>query len=406
MGLIKRNKRIIICLVGILLVLGYLSPVNAKSNEEIYQEKLDQLNTDDVVGYYKLGLWCKQNKLLEHAKIQFNKVLELDPEHKKARQDLESIIQSEKDAKIAEIIKKYGPYKGVLDKPGADSEKLPWEKAREKETEHFIVKTNLSLDALNDICFLLECAYFSRQEFFEFIEPDKKTNFYVTKNKTEFDKVYKDLTGKNSNALDKGTTIAKENIINGLPEDSLLTYYYQENKKTTVNTLLHEGTHQIIDDITRTCNLSKNPPAWFNEGMATYFESSRVEGKKLVTGINQYRLPSIMQVIRMGSYVKIKDFINLSLSEYMGYTYSGKFDIYSESWGLVYFLVNGKKGKYKDGFMAYIKAWKENKIVTQSNNTDFWITNKDAHLKLFEECIGVSMDQLETDWKEYILQLK
>jgi hypothetical protein len=140
--------------------------------------------------------------------------------------------------------------------------------------------------------------------------------------------------------------------------------------------------------------------------MATYFESSRVEGKKLVTGINQYRLPSIMQVIRMGSYVKIKDFINLSLSEYMGYTYSGKFDIYSESWGLVYFLVNGKKGKYKDGFMAYIKAWKENKIVTQSNNTDFWITNKDAHLKLFEECIGVSMDQLETDWKEYILQLK
>jgi tetratricopeptide (TPR) repeat protein len=101
------GNRIISILFYALLILLTIGIVEAKNNEELYQDKLAKLKPDDINGHYQLGLWCKQNKLLEQSKTQFNKVLELDPKHKKAQQELENIIQLEKDTAISEIIKKY-----------------------------------------------------------------------------------------------------------------------------------------------------------------------------------------------------------------------------------------------------------------------------------------------------------
>jgi len=401
MGLFESNKRIIFCLVGILMVLSHLSPVNAKSNEEIYQEKLDQLKPDDMDGYYKLGLWCKQNKLLEQAKIQFSKVLELDPKHKKARQDLESIIQSEKDAKIAEIIKKYGFYKGVLDKPGADSEKLPWEKAREKETEHLIVKTNLSVDALNDLCCLLECAYFHYQDLFSCEQPQgEKLRVMVTKNKDDYQKIYYDVTGTNSSPSNRGNFIPASFPGNKSGQNYLLSFYDPSLQLLLTFALLHECTHYAMFLLGQKYCCSQ-PPIWFNEGWATYCEASRLEGKRLVANcINQKRFPFIKDAINKRTYIKLKDFINCSAAEYNNV-------YYPEGWSLVYFLVNGQGGKYKTGLQSYMEAWKKNKIAMSGEGTgDYSPQDKPGHLKLFEECMSVPIDKLEKEWEEYILQLK
>jgi hypothetical protein len=147
-------------------------------------------------------------------------------------------------------------------------------------------------------------------------------------------------------------------------------------------------------------NARSIPPTWVNEGWANYYESSRLEGKRLVTNvINQLLLYWIKDAINKQTYIKLKDFINLSLSEHFKSDVSS-----SQGWSLIYFLINGQDGKYKSGLQAYMEAWEKGKIAMSADGAS--PSNKPAHLKLFEECMGVSIDQLEQEWKEYILSLK
>jgi len=164
--------------------------------------------------------------------------------------------------------------------------------------------------------------------------------------------------------------------------------------------LLHECTHYAMELIKQKRGCSK-VLVWLNEGWATYYEASRLEGKRLVTNvISQVWLPIIKEALNKQTYIKLKDFINLSQQEYSPTVNS---PYYAQGWSLIYFLLNGQGGGYKIGLQNYIKAWKMGKIVTGHN---FVLKDKLAHLKLFEECMGVPIDQLEQEWKEYILQLK
>jgi tetratricopeptide (TPR) repeat protein len=71
---------LLVCLVSFLDAAG-----KAKSNEEIFQEKLSKVKDNDAKGFYELGLWCQQNKIEPQAKTMFEKVIEIDPNHSGAR---------------------------------------------------------------------------------------------------------------------------------------------------------------------------------------------------------------------------------------------------------------------------------------------------------------------------------
>lgn len=89
-------------LVIALLVLSCLAPLYAKTNEEVYQEKLARLKPDDVNRHYQLGFWCMQNKLPRQARLQFEKVIKLDPNHIHARKELNYIKYKDKWIKAEE----------------------------------------------------------------------------------------------------------------------------------------------------------------------------------------------------------------------------------------------------------------------------------------------------------------
>jgi tetratricopeptide (TPR) repeat protein len=425
------------------LFLGMIAlRIEAKPVEEIYQEKLAQLASDDVKGYYQLGVWCEQNKLPEQAQTQFKNVIELDPDHVNARKKLghikyegkwmspeemtakglvkykdkwmtyeemmkvKGMVQFEGQwitpgekkrleayaKKVESLIKRF-PSQGVLDKPGADNENLPWEQARVKATDHFVVKTNLSENALNDICFLMECAYLNWLDFFAFVEPKGKLNICVFKNRDEFERAFRDWTGTEPPSSSKGGYMCKET--RSSYETILMAYYYPATQDiNTSSLLLHEGTHYSIELIKRAC-----APVWLGDGLATYFESGKLEDKKLVINlVNQIRLPVIQNAINNNTHIKLKDFINLTKPEF----FKNSSLCYPQSWSLMYFLINGQQGKYKAGVKAYLEAWRKNKIAIQPSSE---IIGKPAHLKLFEECMDVPIDQLEKEWKEYVLNL-
>ncbi|MFH1422841.1 MAG: hypothetical protein ABIH42_09050 [Planctomycetota bacterium] len=76
--------------------LGYVKYKNkwVKPEEKVkvdYDEKVTSLKDDDAKGHYDFGMWCKRKGLLEEAKLEFEKVLKIEPQNKKAIKQLESI---------------------------------------------------------------------------------------------------------------------------------------------------------------------------------------------------------------------------------------------------------------------------------------------------------------------------
>ncbi|MFH1227161.1 MAG: DUF1570 domain-containing protein [Planctomycetota bacterium] len=401
-----------VCCVLLVMCLAGLARAQ-DDNNKVYEEKLSQLKPGDIDGNFKLGLWCLQNKLTEQANSQFEKVLSLNPDHAGAREKLgyvkadgQWLTPKDRDL-INKIIKSY-PWKGAIDSAGADSEKLPWEKAREKTTEHFVVKTDLSADALNDVCFLLEYAYFLLDELFKFPEPKEKLTVLVPKSRAEFetvlgDKVDLKIIGSAPLASIHGFFNSRNDPYNKAhQEDYLITYYYKMEKynRTTSTTVLHEMSHYASSLAKMAFDLPAFP-MWVEEGLSTYFEASKVVDKRLTTNcLNEPRLRNLRVYMEKHSLIKLSDLINLPRIEF------GNDVCYCQSWSLVYFLNNGKKGKYKNGFRDYISAVKEKKIEAKSTETDIYIQNKDDNIKIFENLTGMPMVELEKEWNEFISGLK
>ena len=61
-----------------------------KSAFELYNEKLAKLKDGDADATYALARWCRDRKLWPQAKPLLEKTLELKPEHKDAKKDLEA----------------------------------------------------------------------------------------------------------------------------------------------------------------------------------------------------------------------------------------------------------------------------------------------------------------------------
>lgn len=78
--------------ITLILVLAALAaPITAagtSENVDHYRERAKSVAADDVQGHYLLALWCDENGLDDEAKLEFEKVLALDPDHAGARQSL------------------------------------------------------------------------------------------------------------------------------------------------------------------------------------------------------------------------------------------------------------------------------------------------------------------------------
>ena len=70
------------------LLVGPLAMGGADATKATYQERAKKLDAKDATGHYVLGLWCRKNGLADEARLEFEKVVALDPDHEGARQAL------------------------------------------------------------------------------------------------------------------------------------------------------------------------------------------------------------------------------------------------------------------------------------------------------------------------------
>ncbi|KPJ55986.1 MAG: hypothetical protein AMS16_03180 [Planctomycetes bacterium DG_58] len=62
-----------------------------KTSAELYKEKVAAVADNDAESHYKLAMWCKQNRLTKEKLAELKKVIEIDPDHAKARAALKYV---------------------------------------------------------------------------------------------------------------------------------------------------------------------------------------------------------------------------------------------------------------------------------------------------------------------------
>ena len=151
---------------------------------------------------------------------------------------------------------------------------------------------------------------------------------------------------------------------------------------TTQSVLFHEGTHQF-QGLVMGRNMWK-AKIWLIEGLAVFFEASKVRGKRLeLPVIPAGRLANVRRAIQSGQYVPLRNLIRMEQAQFGALHYA-------HAWSLIHFLLYGAKG----GKKRFVEYWERTKL------------GSDDPVALFEELFDKPMDEIEAAWKQYVLRLR
>jgi len=165
--------------------------------------------------------------------------------------------------------------------------------------------------------------------------------------------------------------------------------YYAGEGPNPYHWMLHEATHQLNREVAGWTRL----PKWINEGVASYFGASRIEGEALVPGSvdpNAYPIwwltdtpfsGNLQRDLEQGRVIGLRQLmtdtgpdIGVHLNLY-----------YIEYWSLTHFLFHGQGGRYADGYRRLIAGG--------------------GDLAEFERSIG-PLERIEREWYSYLQWLQ
>jgi len=106
------------------------------------------------------------------------------------------------------------------------------------------------------------------------------------------------------------------------------------DRESMMKTVIHEGFHQYLD------SLMPDPPVWFNEGMAEYFELSGYEGGRWIEGqVNRRHLSVLLD--RRRKIPSLRQLVEMTPSGF----YTDMTVHYAMGWAFVHYLRQGGKAE-------------------------------------------------------------
>ena len=163
--------------------------------------------------------------------------------------------------------------------------------------------------------------------------------------------------------------------------------YYSEGEYSPYHWMIHEGTHQLNNEIAH-FKVQK----WMDEGLATYFGTSKVKDGKLLPGqidINAYPiwwLPSLLLTGNLKTDIKNDKIITLRslITGNGGPDINKRFNLYyMQYWSLTHFLLHFNGGQYAAGYR---------KVIAEGGSLESFVKN-----------IG-PIDRVQNEWYEYFQQ--
>ena len=260
--------------------------------------------------------------------------------------------------------------------------------AWEVRTEHFLIKTNTSLEEGVVVARKLErfhewltnnfAAFFDTPAAlvsrFEqatsrsrSVSSDKPMEVHYYSNRDEYDRVIR-----------RRNPAYATLVTNGLywEPDQTSYFFRKDDEEQNDSTIYHEATHQILDLATlrdrnnaarkrrlvlrerkvRPWVLAERSNFWLLEGIACYFESFEVkEGQVTLGDPNYVRFVTAQhRLFEDNFYVPFVTFCGMGRDQFQ--THANFRQLYSQSSGVVHFLMEYKGGQYKDDFVTLLNS--------------------------------------------------
>jgi hypothetical protein len=275
--------------------------------------------------------------------------------------------------------------------------------AWEIRTEHYLVKTNHSLERGVDLAKKLEdfhglffqmmAGFFNSadevQKLFQGSSARRTAadssrhvvHFYRARD--EYIDVLKKLTDQQI-GITKGIYFPKSRI----------AYFFFDPENDDDSTLYHEATHQLLTGsrpMTGEIGIKSN--FWIIEGIACYMESFQREGERFSVGdpANQRLQAARIHFLEENYYVPLREFTRMGMQAFQSAKEIRK--NYSQGAALTHFFMHYDDGRYREALIEHLsQIYSPTKAVREGPDT-------------LDELTGVEDEELDRQYAEYIRRL-
>jgi hypothetical protein len=233
------------------------------------------------------------------------------------------------------------------------------------ETEHYMVRTNHSIEAGVRLADRLEqlyrvwkqlfIRYYATAEQVRALFDGRARTGRIRRPITKHKVVYFRNREEYNQAL-RGTFPNIEISI-GIYVDSTECAYFFAGDEYNERTLLHEATHQLFHESRPVApSVGRNDNFWIVEGVAMYMESLHTEnGYHVLGGFEDDRIVAAQyRLLNNDFYVPLSEFTDFGMEQLQ--TDPRIRTLYSQAAGLTHFLVHHDGGGYRDALVAYLVA--------------------------------------------------
>lgn len=269
-------------------------------------------------------------------------------------------------------------------------------KAWEVRTDHYKIRTNVSLEKGVELAQALEeyyelfhevfAGYFSTpdqmRKMFEgassrSVAPPKLVNYYRTREE------YVDRL------KDRFPQIAQTNGMYYTSDRTV--HFFHDEAAENLATLYHESTHQLFyEAFDHERPIAEEAHFWIVEGIACYMESYRRSARGVSIGDPAYiRFENARQTLLVDRYyIPLQELSGMGAKEFQHHPQVGK--NYSEASGLAAFFMHYGDGQYRDALVAHL---------TQLYSGDASIRSRARSL---DDLTGVRYEELDRQYAEFL----
>jgi hypothetical protein len=161
-------------------------------------------------------------------------------------------------------------------------------------------------------------------------------------------------------------------------------------------TLYHEVSHQLLFEAGGSTGMDKNRGNfWVFEGMGTYFETvtPQPDGSILCGGLIGPRIADArVRLFRQRQYIPLAQLVNMSRDTFSDSSDENRAALrYAEAMALAIFFMQAEDGRYREGFLDYLKKAYRGQLNAGSSHS-------------LSECLGgTSYGELDGRFRQYLL---
>ncbi|REJ75931.1 MAG: DUF1570 domain-containing protein [Acidobacteria bacterium] len=157
-----------------------------------------------------------------------------------------------------------------------------------------------------------------------------------------------------------------------------ITFSTERSDEETFGTIFHEYVHFIVDT---TFGESQIPP-WFNEGLAEYYQTIEIDGRKINLGKPQ---GSHLYVLNNTKLIPFDQFFSVDNYSLHRNSSDTRTVFYAQAWALVHYLISSKQDSKMSQFLTSVLDGREPETA-------------------FKGAFGMSYPEMEKELQKYVRQ--